>query len=200
MALTQLRRKLGDGFRMFIDITKYLFDTLIRPIILYMSDFWGCFKLPGNNPIEKIQNSFLKQLLGVQTQTATIGILLETGNVPLSLYAQKASIKNWDRIAMKNKCNTLVQISYRNSLQLRLAWPSRIQTCLSSIGMQNIFLHGNNSPQNTENLFFARSMDIWQQNSFAELNRDNSKLRTYKLLKSEIGREPYLNNIKNKHA
>ena len=83
-----------------------------------MSDYWGCFKLPGNNPIEKIQNSFLKQLLGMQTQTTTTGILLETGNVPLSLYAQKACIKNWDRIALKNKCNSLVQISYKNSLHL----------------------------------------------------------------------------------
>ena len=36
---------------MFIDTTKYLFDTLIRPIIS-MSDYWGRFKLPGNNPIE----------------------------------------------------------------------------------------------------------------------------------------------------
>ena len=139
-----------------------------------MSDYWGCFKLPGNNPIEKIQNSFLKQLLGVQTQTTTTGILLETGNVPLSLYAQKACIKNWGRIAIKNKCNSSVQISYKNSLRLCLVWPNRILTCLSSIGMQNIFLHGNISPRSTENLFFARSVDIFHQNSFAELNRENS--------------------------
>ena len=75
--------------------------------------------------------------------------------------------------------------------------PNRIQTCLSSIGMQNIFLHGNISPRSTENLFFARSVDIFHQNSFAELNRENSKLRTYKFLKTEIGREPYLKNTKN---
>ena len=91
---------------------------------------------------------------------------------------------------MKNKCNSSVQISYKSSLHLRLVWPNRIQTCLSSIGMQNIFLHGNISPRSTTNLIF-------HQNSFAELNRENSKLRTYKFLKTEIGREPYLKNIKN---
>ena len=196
-AITLLRRKLGVGFRMFPDTTEYLFDTLIKPIILYMSDFWGCFKLPINNPIDKIQNSFLKQLLGVQIQTTTVGILLETGNIPLTMYAQKACIKNWDRIAVKNNCNNLVNISYKNSLQQCLTWPSRIQYCLSSIGMQNIFLHGNNCQQSTENLFLFRSMDIFHQNSFAELDRENSKLRTYKLLKTEIGREPYLNHIRN---
>ena len=44
-----LRRKLGDNFRMFTDMTNYLFDTLIIwPIILYMSDLWGCLKLPSD--------------------------------------------------------------------------------------------------------------------------------------------------------
>ena len=123
----------------------------------------------------------------MQTQTTTAGILLQTGNVPLSLYVQNACITNWDRIAMKNKFN-----SFKNSLHLRLAWLSRIKTGISSIVMQDIFLHGNISPQRTDNPFFARSVNIFHQNSFAELNRENSKLRTYKLLKSEIGREPYL--------
>ena len=196
-ALAQLRRKLGEIFRTYPVETTQLFDTLVKPIILYMSDFWGCLRLPVNNPIEKILNSFLKQLLGVQTQTTTVGILLETGSIPLSLYAQKTCIKNWERIAIKNKCNKLVQISYKNSTHLELVWPSRIRSCLSNIGMQEIFLYGNNSRQCTENLFFKRTIDIFHQNSFAELNRVNTKLRSYKLLKTEIGSEPYLNGIKN---
>ena len=106
-------------------------------------------------------------------------------------------IKNWDRIAVKNNCNKLVKISYKNSLQQRLVWPTRVQCCLSSIGMLSTFLHGNNCQQSTENIFFVRSRDIFHQNYFADLDRENSKLRTYKLLKPEIGREPYLNHIRN---
>ena len=107
-------------------------------------------------PISLIHISFLKQLLGVGAQSSTAEILIETGNVPLSLYAQKACMKNWDRIALKGTCNKLVQISYKNSVDSHLVWPYRIQTCLSSIGLQNIFLFGNDSHQNTENIFFAR--------------------------------------------
>ena len=49
---------------------------MVKPILLYASDFWGCLKLPKNNPIERLHNMFCKQLLGVQKQTNTIGILL----------------------------------------------------------------------------------------------------------------------------
>ena len=39
---------------------------------------------------------FLKQLLGVQTQTSNIGVLLETGRVPLMAYALKNAVnKQW---------------------------------------------------------------------------------------------------------
>ena len=117
-AIAQLREKLGEGFRLF---RLYIFNSLIKPIILYMSDFWGCLKLPSDNPIDKVQNSFLKQLLGVQTQTATVGILLETGNVPLTLHAKKACIKNWDRITIKNNSNNLVRICYQKCLTTRFS-------------------------------------------------------------------------------
>ena len=55
---------------------------------------------------------FLKQLLGVQTQTSNIGVLLETGRVPLMAYALKNCIKNWNRIANEKKCNTLTDVSF----------------------------------------------------------------------------------------
>ena len=55
---------------------------------------------------------FLKQLLGVQTQTSNIGVLLEVGRVPLMAFALKNSIKNWNRIAKLKKCNSLTDISF----------------------------------------------------------------------------------------
>ena len=45
-----------------------LFNALVKPIILYMADFWGCLKPPKNKPVDMIQLSFIKRLLGVQIQ------------------------------------------------------------------------------------------------------------------------------------
>ena len=107
-ALVQLRKKMGDHFREDLGVSLYLFDTLIKPIILYCSDFWGVLRIYKKDPsellrkdsiIELVQMKFLKQLLGVQTQTSNIGVLLETGRVPLMAYALKNCIKNWNCIA-----------------------------------------------------------------------------------------------------
>ena len=107
-ALVQLRRKMGVHFRENIGMSFYLFDTLIKPIILYCSDFWGILRIVKKDPsellrkdsiIELIHMKFLKQLLGVQPQTSKIGVLLETGRVPLMAFALKNCVKNWNRIA-----------------------------------------------------------------------------------------------------
>ena len=65
-AVAAMKTKLGHLFRKHILISLHLFDSLIKPILLYGSDFWGCLTLPKDNPIEKVQMRFCKELLGVQ--------------------------------------------------------------------------------------------------------------------------------------
>ena len=71
-----LKAKLGFSFRKHIPTTLHLFDSLIKPILLYASDFWSTLKLPNNSPIELLHRKFCKQLLGVNLQTTNNGIYL----------------------------------------------------------------------------------------------------------------------------
>ena len=48
------------------DILFDIFDTMIKPILLYSSDFRGCLKLPKENPINILHIMFCKQILGFQ--------------------------------------------------------------------------------------------------------------------------------------
>ena len=77
-------------------ITIKLFNALVKPILLYASDFWGVLNLPHNNPVENLHLSFCKQLLGVQKQTTNVGVLIELG-IPLSIYAKQIGFKNWGK-------------------------------------------------------------------------------------------------------
>ena len=81
-AFYKLKNSMGDFFRSNIEITIHLFDSLVKPILMYMSDFWGGLKCPAEqrNPIEKLHFMACKQLLGVQKQTTNIGVLLELGS------------------------------------------------------------------------------------------------------------------------
>ena len=63
-----------------------LFDALVKPILCYDCEIWA---IVGNrsdlDKLERIQQSFLKRLLGVQTQTTNLHVLAKFGRFPLQL-------------------------------------------------------------------------------------------------------------------
>ena len=192
-AFAKLKIKMGITFRKHPLITIKLFKSLIEPILLYASDFWGILKLPQNNPIENVFLSFCKQLLGVQKQTTNIGVLLELGQIPITLLAQKNAIKNWIRIVTKTKCNENVINSYENAVIEKLTWSNKVETTLAEIGMREQFTTKDNFAHSKA---FQRMKDIFHQQAFADIQRENSKLRTYSQLKKTPGYEAYLSEIR----
>ena len=119
-------------------------------------------------------------------------MLLELGQVPLCIQANKNAIKNWSRITNDTKCNKLLITSYENGIANNLFWPKRIRDTLSQIGMLDKFI---NKDSRAHIPAFQRMCDIFHQNSFSEIQKDSSKLRTYSILKTQIGFEDYLNQI-----
>ena len=194
---------MGIHFRENVRMSFYLFDMLIKPIILYCSDFWGILRIVKKDPsellrkdsiIELVHMKFLKQLLGVQPQTSRIGVLLETGRVPLMAFALKNCIKNWNRIANLKNCNPLTYSSFSNIKEMELKWNENIKLYLDNIGLRCILIGNKKEP---ENRVFQRNIDIFHQKAFAEISNESSKLRTYGLIKSELGEEPYLGIVGN---
>ena len=138
-AFMKLKNNLGTSFNQDIFTTLTLIDTMIKPILLYNSDFWGCMKLPKNNPIENLHMMICKQLLGVHRSTTNVGVLLELGRIPLEIYAIKLAIKNWERIK-KSMANNLVLASYRDAITEHLLWIERVKSTLEKNGMLSFFI------------------------------------------------------------
>ena len=134
-AFYKLKKKMGIAFRRHPTTSIKLFRSLIEPILLYASDFWGILKIPTNNPIENFFMSFCKQLLGVQKQSTNDGVLLELGQFPLLLLAKKRAIKNWVRMATNTNCNEIVFDSYQYSSTEHLSWTENMEKKLSEIGL-----------------------------------------------------------------
>ena len=183
---------MGFYFRLHPKVTLHLFDNLIKPILLYNSDFWGCLKLPNNNPIENTHMRFCKDLLGVQRQTSNFGVLLEMGRVPIMIYGKKNAIKNWARIHIEGKANQIVLWTHLNSIDNQLKWSESVSECLNRMG-----IGGEHTNKFVDKSAFQRMTDIFHQEAFAEINRDKSKLRTYAKIKQEQGMENYLNIVRN---
>ena len=198
-ALAKMRKALGVHFRLNIDNSIHIFNYLIRPILLYCSDFWGCLKLPKNNPVENLFMSFCKQILGVRKQTNTAGVLQELGMLPLTFYASKMAVKNWGRIHL-NKANSLLIASYNYATRKELPWVTSIKSIFANNGLLETYLSYVNSEEgkvpSAANILFKRLADQFNQTSMENI-KESSKLKTLSLLKHEVGREPYLTEITN---
>ena len=191
-AYYKLKHKLGLHFRLYPSTTISLFESLIKPILLYSSDFWGCLKMPKNNPLEIMYMKFCKELLGVQKQTSNTGVLLELGAVPLMFYGVKNCLKNWHRIHKKSEANSVVLKIHQMASELNLPWPSMNKNILNSVGI---------SPEseinNIHRVAFEKLKENFHQQSFDEISSEHSKLRTYAKLKTVTGLEEYLNSVEN---
>ena len=135
---------MGEFFRSNIGITMHLFDTLVKPILLYMSDFWGGLKCPEEryNPIEKLHYMAFKQFLGGQKRSTNIGVLLELGIMPLQNFAIKSAIKNWERIRTGN-INRILGESHSDAIAENLPWITHVKSMLHTYNLGNLNSHHN---------------------------------------------------------
>ena len=196
-AFFKLKDSMCSAFHRHIDIKIHLSDTLIKPILLYASDFWGCLKPPSNNPIEKLHHMACKHILGVQKQTTNIGVLLELGRIPLHIYAVKSAVKNWERIKYK-QVNIYLKKSYENAIMDNLPWVTNIKDILTKNVMSCFYTNSyENKPPFIHKKIFQRLSDNFHQGAFSSITSTESKLRTYGLLKEHIGQEKYLSQITN---
>ena len=165
---------------------------------MYMSDFWGGIKplKEKDNPIEKLHILACKHILGVQKQTTNMGVLLEIGRIPMQTFAVKAAIKNWERIK-QGKIGEILKNNYNHAVNEKPPWLTGIETTLESHNMER---HLNNQTKTKHpfihKLIFKEQCDIFHRNAFETINAPESKLRTYALMKTEVGCEKYLHTIR----
>ena len=141
--------------------------------------------MPKNNPTENVHLRFCKDLLGVQRQTTNIGVLLELGEIPISIYAKKQCIKNFSRIHTQN-ANRILLATMGNPANSNGVWHNVVKNCLDKLGL------GGLDTDVIHKKVLERMKDIFYQEAFLNINRADSKLRTFAKLKTSIGMEKYL--------
>ena len=94
-AFYKLKNHLGDMFYENPNLTIKLFDSLVKPVLLYASDFWGCFEFASSDKshLEKLNTTLCKYLLGVKKQVSNVASKIEMGRFPLHIDAIRNCIK-----------------------------------------------------------------------------------------------------------
>ena len=170
-----------------------LFNTLVTPILEYGSEIWAS----GINTttVDKFQAKFLKRILHVRKSTPNIAVLSETGELPSTLKISQKITKYYLRIQELPDHHIVKQtFTMLESLDNvgHKTWVTDLKKHLTTLGQDITTLEGK-----TRKCFPTIKTNV--QNNFAEhaLKTINDmeiypKLRTYKLVKTNLQFEPYL--------
>ena len=200
-----------------------LFNSLVKPILLYGSEIWGSTIFRGSTILdinegksglydtfhcELTQNRMLRYILGVHRKSTNIAVKGELGVFPIFLDVLMNMVKNWMRI-IDFDSDSLLYDSYLYALdELREnnsnSWLYIIRHLCKICGFEEYWFN-----QRVKNKsLFLRSVkeklhSIYVEQWKLDLYNDNrskggNKLRTYRLFKKSFDLEPYLFCIKNK--
>ena len=192
-AYAKMKSSLGILFRHNIDNTIHIYNYLVKPILTYCSDFWGCIQ-PKNNPIEKVHLMFCKHLLGVRKQTSTDGVLQELGMTPITFCALKAVVKNWERI-QRGEANVVLTASNTYAMNNNLLWSANIRQLFNTNGLLQEYLRKINETEERRyrpihEALLQRLNDQFHQASMANI-ASSRKMNMLSLVKTSKGRDVF---------
>ena len=91
-----------------VDMIFLLFDTLVRPILLFNCEIWG---IKISKELELFHLKFKKSILGVKATTNTCLVYIETGRYPLYITIYKLIIKYWLKLIVSPKHRYIYVVS-----------------------------------------------------------------------------------------
>ena len=181
-ALYSISGAFSNGLSDSLPLCLTLFDTLIKPILIYASDFWGMFPVASNltSPFEQMHMSFCKRLLKLHKKTTTTAIYFELNRIPLHISAQVNALNNFLRIANRSG-NELVTKAFAYSLKHSLFWTESIKKSLEISDLQHVFFNAHVIKPKTSIVSSLKNglVDSFQKNVMDKMKHHTSKLCTY---------------------
>ena len=197
-----------------------LFKSIIQPIALYNSENPCHFshhqiKAPEDNKTTllsylidfipyKVQHKFLEFILGVKRNCSNLAMLGEVGELPMSHHGLISMLSYWHRIALMQGDDLVKQaltLNYENG-PAQSEWLASVQYLLNYLDLNHYFRNPGEIKNDTFTLICSQKLSQklgkeWE-NKIYEVSGNSgqtNKLRFYKLFKSLLTFEPYLNYI-----
>ena len=173
-----------------------LFDALVRPILSYCCEIWALLGgKAATDMMEKMHTCFLRQLLGVPSNTSSKMLYAEFGRLPLQCSWLKQFLFYLQRLQNMDT-GTLCREAFDTDVQKGLGW----YHCLSQQLRQqyNIRL-----PRLTQECKLGRVASLVQDKEIAQImtaEHGNHLQQAYYSFKTEYRMEPYISQAKNRHA
>ena len=185
-----------------IDISLFfkLFDSQVKPILLYAAEVWGTRQTEGTEKlhvIERVHMYACKRLLGVSMKTPNALIYTELNRFPLTIDSIMRSIKYWIKI-LQLPHDRFPRQAYereKNKINKVNGWGNNLKKQLERNGFGNVWLdEGTNNLNGFCRAFRQRLIDQFWQNQHDKIT-SKARFTTYNSFKEDHNRESYLENI-----
>jgi hypothetical protein len=189
-----------------------LFDQVIKPVCLYGSEIWGIEDLSTNKyskvngfdtsfyslPIEAIQLSFCKYILGVSRKATNAAVMGELGRFPLGIDVVTNIIGFWNHATSTN-ANPLLAKAVAVSVNLdasgKLSWVSYLSNLLPMLGENSLI--PKLRPLPIIDKLKRKYLNAWKKSLQPLHDQSGGKLSLYRSFKSSFSFEQYLLEVKN---
>lgn len=173
---------------------------MISPILCYNAEIWGYEYCES---IERVQLKFCKQILRLNSSTATPAVLGELGRLPLCTSYMKRCVKYFTKLLVMDN-SRYPKACYNMLLELDIAgrttWVTHVKSLLFSFGFGYVWVSQEvGHIGKFINMFTQRVQDCYFQVWCSNRN-DSRKLSTYSQFKSLLQPEKYLACVVKKHC
>jgi len=181
--------------RLPLDIQLKLFDSVVKPIMLYGCEVWGPY---SSDLANKLQLRFLKIILGLRKTTTTTMVRGETGSFPLQCDIQQRVLNYWLNLVNFDN-NRISKAMYNCMYEMHVTnvyshpWIKYVKCKLDDLGLSYIFACQGKGVNKLwfKNIIKFRILDQYRQDWHSELyNHDNCK--NYRIFKHNFEQESYL--------
>ena len=217
-ALFQMYRMLWNCNQCYsVSLACKLFDSIVKPTLLYGSDIWGgfsvnLFKGSGNNKsviendsfetklfsgklfAEKLHIKFTKRVLGVHRKASNSACRSELGRYPLMIDICSSVMSFYQRLHCKKTNNVIIDAAFEQCKTLpHNPWHSFVRKLLQMTELTDAV----DNP-NFIDIFKSKLKAVYRQIWGREIMGSN-KLKTFETFKNSYQFENYLDGIKIKH-
>ena len=171
----------------------FLFDTLIKPILMYGCEVWG---FCPSTVVERVHLQFCKEFLKLRKSSSNFFIYGELGRTPLLIERKGRIIKYWLNLVIYKKHTIMYEVYEKlNNANINTSWVSLIKNTLENLGFAGVWT--SQGVQNLEGflkLCKMRLKDNFIQEWQTSLN-DSPEAYIYKHLKSDFNMSTYFTKI-----
>ena len=180
------------------DIALKLFDTLVKPVVLYGAEVWGS---ENCDIVNKVKLRFCKYILHAHKSTCSNMVYGELGETPLHIDIKCKMILYWARL-INSKENKLSKLIYSLIYKLyekdlfHSSWITSVKNILDSAGFSGIWTNQSlpKSPHHFNTILKLRLHDQFIQNWNEGITK-GGKCTVYRIIKNTFGFEKYLTEL-----